>query len=131
MGGASVAVRHQYEAHEQEAFFNWASYYPELDYMYAVPNGGSRNRLEAVNLKRQGVKAGVPDICLPLPKGKYHGLYIEMKYGKNTPSDKQKEYIDYLNRVGYKAVVCYGFEAAQRVIKGYLKGQENSDVIIK
>lgn len=124
-----MTKRHQYEAQVQEAFFQWAAYYPELKYMYAVPNGGSRNRLEAVSLKRQGVKAGVPDICLPLPSGRYHGLYIEMKYGKNTPSDKQKEYIDYLNKVGYKAVVCYGFDAARRVIQGYLNGVIDNDVI--
>jgi hypothetical protein len=119
-----MARRCQHEAQEQEAFFNWAAYYPQLDYMYAVPNGGSRNKLEAVNLKRQGVKSGVPDICLPLPKGKWHGLYIEMKYGKNTASENQKKYIDYLNSVGYKAVVCYGYEAAKRVVTAYLKGIE-------
>lgn len=126
-----MGLRNQYEAQEQEAFFRWASFYPELRYMYAVPNGGSRNKLEAVSLKRQGVKAGVPDICLPLPKGKYHGLYIEMKYGKNTASDMQKEYIDYLNSVGYRAVICYGFEAARRVITSYLKGAEDASIVIK
>ena len=111
----------QYEAMEQQALFRWAAYIPEIKYMYAVPNGGSRHRLEAANLKKQGVKAGVPDICLPLAKGKYHGLYIEMKYGRNKPSSSLAEYISYLNREGYKAVVCYGFEAARKVIEDYLR----------
>lgn len=109
------------EAEEQTALFQWAAYIPELRFMYAVPNGGSRNVREAANLKRQGVKAGVPDICLPLPKGRFHGLYIEMKVGKNKPSDKQEKYIDYLHRVGYAAFVCYGFDEARQVIEKYLE----------
>ena len=56
------------EATEQERVINWATFYakdfPELDLLYHVPNGGSRNQLEAANLKRQGVKAGVPDLVL-------------------------------------------------------------------
>lgn len=110
----------QHEAMEQAALFEWAAYIPDLKYMHAIPNGGSRNKLEAINLKRQGVKAGVPDICLPLPKGEYHGLYIEMKYGKNKPSKKQSEYIEYLTSKGYKAAVCYGFNEAKNVIVDYL-----------
>ena len=81
-----------HEGNEQEALFRWAAFvrgrFPEIDLLYHIPNGGSRNRLEAANLKRQGVKSGVPDLCLPVARGKYHGLYIEMKYGKTkiTPS---------------------------------------------
>lgn len=74
------------EADHQKLIFEWAALnygkYPELRFMYHTPNGGSRNVIEAVNLKAQGVRSGVPDICLPVPKGKYHGLYIELKrYG--------------------------------------------------
>lgn len=108
------------EAEEQIALFQWAAYIPQLEYMYAVPNGGTRHPAEARNLKRQGVKSGVPDICLPLPKGKYHGLYIEMKVGKNKTSDNQKKWIAYLNHVGYKTAVCYGFDEAKGTILKYL-----------
>jgi hypothetical protein len=59
----------QYEADEQKKLFRWVDFmkteYPELDMMFHIPNGGSRNKLEAANLKKQGVRAGVPDICLP------------------------------------------------------------------
>ena len=78
----------QHEANEQIKLFRWASFatakYPCLTLLHHIPNGGSRNQLEARNLKLQGVKSGVPDICLPVPRGKYHGLYIEMKYGKTS-----------------------------------------------
>ena len=50
--------------------------------MFHIPNGGSRNKLEASNLKKQGVKAGVPDLFLPVGRGSYHGLFIELKSAK-------------------------------------------------
>ena len=113
-----------HEANEQEALFDWARFmcgkYPELDLLYHIPNGGSRNRLEAANLKRQGVKAGVPDLCLPVARGRYHGLYIEMKYGKNKTSDEQDKWLDSLTKQGYAATVCYGWEKARELIVKYL-----------
>lgn len=109
------------EADEQSILFEWASYLPELEFMYTVPNGGSRHPAEARNLKRQGVKSGVPDVCLPLPKGIYHGLYIEMKVGRNKTSAAQDKWLEHLKEVGYATAVCYGFEEAQKVILGYIK----------
>lgn len=93
--------------------------------VFAIPNGGTRHRLEAINLKRQGVRAGVPDLCVPVAKKGYHGLYIEMKYGKNKATDKQEQWIELLNRNGYFAVVCVGAELAIKVIDWYFnnKGQ--------
>lgn len=64
-------------------------YMPELQYMYHVPNGGKRDKATAAVLKRQGVKAGVPDIMLPAARAGYHGLYIELKAGENTTTKKQ------------------------------------------
>lgn len=112
------------EAMEQAALFQWASYYPELDWMYAVPNGGSRHPYEAANLKRQGVKSGVSDVVLPLPKGKYHGAYIEMKVGRNKPSEHQKEFLRWVNGHGYCGAVCYGFDDARKFITSYMKGED-------
>ena len=114
----------QHEANEQEALFNWAAYsrgtYPELDLLYHIPNGGSRNSMEAANLKRQGVKAGVPDLCLPVARGTFHGLYIEMKYGKNKTSPLQDGWIGRLRKQHYAVFVCYGWQQAAEVIKKYL-----------
>lgn len=112
------------EAQEQKKIFEWAKWaekrHPELEMLFAIPNGGSRNKIEAINLKRQGLKAGVPDFTLQVPKGNYHGLYIELKVGKNKPSEKQKKWIDNLNKYGYKALVCYGFDEAVKEIIEYL-----------
>ena len=95
--------------------------YPELALIYHIPNGGSRNKLEAIALKKQGVKAGVPDLCLPVARGEYHGLYIEMKFGKNKTTQFQDEWLAALQKQNYKAVVCYGAEEAMSILKDYLK----------
>ena len=121
---------HKSEAQEQSDLIEWAEscarlkIHPELKLLHAIPNGGSRDIREAKNLKRQGVKAGVPDLCLPVPKGTYHGLYIEMKVGKNKPSAKQKEWLAALGGNGYAVCVCYGAAEARRYIEKYLRSGE-------
>lgn len=114
-----------YENQEQEALFQWADVYsriyPELELMFHIPNGGKRDRTEAVSLKRQGVKAGVPDICLPVPRGCFHGLFIEMKVGRNKPTQKQLKWLIGLNKQGYAVTVCYSWMAARDKILKYLE----------
>lgn len=114
----------QNEALEQETLFTWARMqevaHPELELMFHVPNGGKRSKAEAAHLKRQGVKAGVPDIFLPVPRGRYNGLWIELKSGRNTATEKQKEWIERLRAQGYAAEVCVGWECAVMAIETYL-----------
>lgn len=118
------AYKKRSEATEQERVINWTrayvNKYPELYLLYHIPNGGSRNQLEAQNLKAQGVKAGVPDLCLPVARGNFHGLYIEMKYGKNKTTDKQRYWLAELKEQGYETAVCYGAEEAMDKIADYL-----------
>lgn len=112
------------ESGHQEALFSWAGYnmgrMPELEYMHHVPNGGKRDRATAVALKRQGVKAGVPDIVLPAARAGYHGLYIELKAGKNTTTENQRRWLEYLRQQGYYTAVCYGWQKAAELIETYL-----------
>lgn len=113
------------ESSEQTALFRWAGYaagkYPELQLLYHIPNGGTRNPREAHNLRLQGVKSGVPDICLPVPHGQYHALYIELKRRKGgRVSEEQRAWIAALNRVGCRAVVCKGWDEAREEIERYL-----------
>ena len=118
-------IRIDTEAGAQEALFQWlnliSSRYPEAGLAFHIPNGGKRNASEAAHLKRQGVKAGVPDIFLPAAHGGYFGLFIEMKVGKNRATENQKKWLEDLTKQGYKAVVCYGWEAAKDEIEAYLK----------
>lgn len=112
------------EADEQKALIEWAAWasgkHPELELLYHIPNGGSRHPAEAVRLKEQGVKAGVPDLCLPVPKNCFHGLFIEMKYGNGRLSDKQKQWIHDLLKNQYAVYVCYTMEEAKTAICNYL-----------
>ena len=113
------------EAQEQTAVMTWARYnerrYPMLKWLHHIPNGGMRSTMKAVRLKAEGVRPGVSDLCLPVPRGGYHGMYIEMKRPdhSNGPTSDQKDWLDYFNRAGYRAVVCYGYEEAVKEIQRY------------
>jgi hypothetical protein len=113
------------ESAEQTYLFQWAKLmenrYPELMYLYHIPNEGKRSSSYGAKLKREGLKSGVPDVCLPVPKDNYHGLYIEMKVGRNKPTENQQGWLDALTALGYYTAVCYGCEEAIELIKKYLK----------
>lgn len=72
---------HQSESVTQICLFRWAAFmqgqYPELALMYHIPNEGKRSRSAGARMKQEGLKPGVPDVCLPVPRGPYHGLYGE------------------------------------------------------
>lgn len=112
------------EATEQAAYFEWAAYIPELRWAFHIPNGGSRNKIEAANLKRQGVKAGVSDIFIPVSRNGYHGLFIEMKVGRNKPTTNQMEFLHEMREAGYAVAVCYGADEAIKVTRQYLSGEK-------
>ena len=117
------------EHDEQAALFGWAQLqanaWPELGLLYAIPNGGHRHKAVAAKLHAEGVKKGVPDVCLPVARGGFHGLYIEMKYGRNGTSTDQDAWLEALAKQGYKTAVCWGFEAAQRAVTHYLSGEQS------
>lgn len=112
---------------EQLAIFDWARWMinqrPQLKWLMHIPNGGKRNKAEAGRLKAQGVKAGVSDIFLPVPVGKYAGLWLELKAGNNKPTDKQLEFLDDMNAAGYLATWKTGAEASCNTILNYLDGK--------
>lgn len=116
------------EAELQAAIIQWAALrsgrWPELALLFHIPNGGSRNKIEAVHLKQQGVKAGVPDLFLPVPRGGWAGLFIELKAGRNKPTRMQNQWLHDLIRQGYLAVVCNDVEQTCRLIEEYLRGEK-------
>lgn len=114
------------ENQEQALIFEWAGLnerrHPELRLLFAVPNGGYRPPKTAAILKATGVKSGVPDICLPVPRGEYHGLYIELKRRKGGAlSANQRIWLNALTEQGHMAVCCKGADEAIRTIERYLK----------
>lgn len=115
------------EHDQQVALFNWAAYsrnrWPELDLLFAIPNGGLRNVRVAGKLKAEGVKSGVPDLFLPVSRRQYHGLFIELKFGKNKPSPQQNAWLDRLAGQGYCALAACGWEQAATILENYLEGR--------
>ena len=112
------------EPEEQMMIFRWEAHeevnIPELRLLFHIPNEGKRGTSGVRNAKLQGIKSGVPDMCLPVARGGYHGLYIELKVGKNKMDTKQKRWISDLEKQGYKAVCLHGSSAVIECIKEYL-----------
>ena len=115
------------EARHQAAVIKWSQQpavrkrWPELALLHHVPNGGSRDAIEGKHLKLQGVKPGVPDLCLPVARGGYHGLYIEMKNETGRTSAEQDWWGEHLLSQGYMWEVCHGWEAAVKALGWYLE----------
>ena len=111
----------QQEHNLQVGCINWfRTLYPKY-LIYAIPNGGQRNVIVAAKMKAEGVLSGVPDLFIAAAKKGYNGLYIELKAGKNKPTDKQLSVMQKLENEGYKCVVCYCFDEFKITVNEYLK----------
>lgn len=127
------------EHDEQVALFQFLktieSKHPAIQYIYAIPNGGLRRKGVAGKLKAEGVKSGVLDVHVPSSGvdltwengavvadkiETYHGLWIEMKFGRNTLSDNQKWFKAGMEELGHKVVICYNWRDAANEIMRYL-----------
>lgn len=115
------------EHNEQVALFNWFQIcHTDIAHLLmAIPNGGWRNKITGYRLKQEGVRPGVPDLFLAVPKSPYAGLWIEMKrkFGGRVTT-YQQNMIHALRRAGYAAEVCQGWEAARDAIENYLNPKE-------
>ncbi len=90
------------------------------DFVYAVPNGGFRTKRTASNLKKEGVKAGVPDLHCFVAVPPWHSLYIEMKTAKGDLTDSQRHLIPILRAEGHKVVICRSDQHALSELLKYL-----------
>lgn len=122
---------------EQSLVIQWAqlneSRYPELACLFAVPNAGRRGWQVAARMKREGLRSGVPDLCLPVARGGFNALFIEMKRLKPRQTKTkgvrldatritaaQQDWLERLHRFGNRVIVCYSAEDAQSAIEAYL-----------
>ena len=92
--------------------------------LFAVPNGGRRNLMEAAIMKGEGVTAGVSDLLLLVPNGEYHGLCIEMKTDSGRQNDNQKKWQKKVEGQDYKYIVCRSFDEFRTEVCRYLKFKE-------
>lgn len=117
-------IRYPKEAEEARAFWEEAQYHHiAKDFLFAIPNGGSRNIIEARNMRLQGIRAGVSDYFLAYPANGKCGLWIELKRTKKSLSqvtEEQAIWLERCERVGYAVSVAYGAEDAMRAVNHYL-----------
>jgi len=106
------------EREMQKAITEWAEYQPGLEsLLFAIPNGQYRpgQRPEA------GMKAGMPDLCLPVPSGQHGSLYIELKTPSGRVRQEQKEMIERLRDAGNRVSVCRSVDDALSTITEYIR----------
>lgn len=114
------------ELQHQINVFRWSkqpsirSRWPELALLFHIKNETTEGVKQVAVDRASGVKKGVPDLCLPVPRGDYHGLYIEMKTERGRTSEAQDWWGGKLSEQGYFWEVCHGWESAARVLEWYL-----------
>lgn len=99
-----------------------------LKWLHAIPNGGYRDPVTAARMKAEGVKAGVPDVFLPVARYDFtdgslecHGLYIEMKKPKGGRlSADQIEFQAFCKEQKFAYIMCKTWREAAETIKTYL-----------
>lgn len=112
---------------EQITFFQlvrpFYDHVPELRHLlFAIPNGGYRDKITASKMRAEGQKQGIPDICCAIPKDDWHGLFIEMKKRKDGKiSAEQAKVMEMLREKGYKVEVAYGASQAINILMNYLR----------
>lgn len=114
------------EAKHQQAVFRWSqqptvrSKWPELALLHHIKNETREGAAQVAVDKAMGVKRGAPDLCLPVARDRYHGLYIELKTETGRTSEAQKWWGEKLLEQGYMFEVCHGWESAVGVLEWYL-----------
>jgi len=115
------------ESRLQQALMTWWDYIHgslgcSRAVLFAIPNGGFRNIATASRLKREGVRAGMPDLMLCIGTDKHHGLFLELKAGKaGKVSPVQKAVHVALMEEGYKVEVVRTLDQAIEVITQHIE----------
>jgi hypothetical protein len=107
----------------QVAYFSWARMHPEAKRAYAVPNAAKRSMRLAAYMKAEGMRAGVLDVHLPIPRGDCAGLWIEFKAGSNDLTPEQQAEAEQLAKDGYAVFACWGAIVAIELTQQYLDGK--------
>lgn len=102
-------------------WINWqANKDPRFSLIYHVANERKTSWAAGKRLKAKGVRRGVPDICVPIPSGDYHGLYIEMKIKPNSLTPEQVLFCTGLREQRYAVYIAWSAAEAIDIIRGYL-----------
>jgi hypothetical protein len=118
------------EHEEQKAVIKWCDDYAQIRWrksvngkfpIFAVPNAAKRKFKTAAYLIAEGLRSGVLDLFMPIARGGFHGLAIEMKYDDRTPFDEQEGWLEFLSSENYKTCVCWSAAEAIKEITVYME----------
>ena len=110
------------EAWHQMQLIQWCRQFPWGQFLFHIANESTGGMGWVVRNRQMGCRKGVPDLMLPIPSQGYHGLFLELKSKNGRLSKEQKAWINALNKFGYKAVVCKGFDEAKLELESYIGG---------
>ena len=106
---------------EQVTLFDWIRTQKHLSpFAFHIANERKTSPMQGALLKRMGVRAGVSDCFIGIARTKYHGMFLELKDGKNKATVTQLEFQNDMRNQNYYCVVCRGFEEAKAAIEHYL-----------
>lgn len=121
------------ESDHQVLLFRWARKQgrtiPELQLLFHVPNGGERTKSMGARLTLEGVEPGVPDLCLPVARKGWHGLWIELKNDAGELSGVQRTWLARLGAEGHCAIMARGATDARHIIVDYLGLHDHPDLL--
>ena len=120
------------ESQIQKGFVSWfRGRYTEIEPLFfAVSNGGVRNVWTAKILKDEGVRAGVSDLILLIPKHGYAGLLIETKKPDGTQSESQKEFERLATKFKYLYVIVRNQEDFEKLMMWYIENKGEKPILI-
>ena len=110
----------------QSSFITWAQTqvmtgkYPELALVFAIPNGMPVSKRTRGRFVAEGLMQGVSDLFLPVARGGFHGMFIELKKQNGRVSPEQKAFIAAVQQQGYYAKVVYGLDEIISTVLEYL-----------
>lgn len=108
--------RHE-ESEIQQSCVRWFRYaYPQY-IILSIPNGGSRNVIEAANLKKEGALAGASDLMIIAER---KVLFVEMKTPKGRQQQTQKDFQRRVEVLGHRYVVCHSLDEFMREVNAWL-----------
>ena len=126
MNAKPRTIRQSPEFTMQCNLFTWARYslrkYPDLDLLSCSLNGVKLSKAQAGKAKAAGMLKGEHDVKLPVRRGEYSGLSIELKHGRNKPTEDQLWYGKRLTAQGWLVAYCWSWTEAADTIRAYLEG---------
>lgn len=104
----------------QKAVMQWVRLQPTIrDFIIHIPNEGKRTSSYGKYLKDMGMRPGVADLFIAMPRHECNGAWIELKSKNGILSPEQKEFLKNMESQNYFSMTCFSIESAISTIEWY------------